>query len=53
MSIADWLVVSVTAHYLLIGILYAREQGPLLFGLYAFYACANVCLILIAQALRR
>lgn len=50
MSLADWLVVSVTLHYLVIGALYAWQQGqPLLFGLYACYSCANVFLILLAQ----
>jgi hypothetical protein len=49
-SLADWLVVSVTIHYVLIGILYAIQQGqPLLLGLYGMYAGANVFLILIAQ----
>ena len=54
MSLADWLVVSVTFHYVLIGILYAVQQGqPLMLGLYGSYALANCFLILIAQALRR
>lgn len=54
MSLADWLVVSVTFHYVLIGVLYWQQQGqPLMLGLYGAYALANVFLILIAQALRR
>jgi hypothetical protein len=54
MSIADWLVASVTAHYLVIGILYAVQQRqPLLFGLYAAYATANVFLILLSMKLAR
>jgi hypothetical protein len=54
MSIPDWLVVSVTLHYLVIGILYARAQGSLLFlGLYFCYAAANVFLILIAMQAAR
>ncbi len=54
MSLADWLVVSVMAHYLAIGALYWREQGSwLLFGLYSSYSLANTFLILIAQAVRR
>lgn len=49
MSIPDYLVISVTLHYLVIGILYARAQGSALFlGLYFCYAAANVFLILIA-----
>lgn len=52
MSLADWLVVSVTVHYVLIGVLYASQQGqPLLLGLYGSYALANVFLILIARAI--
>ena len=54
MSLADWLVVSVTFHYVLIGALYAVQQGqPLMLGLYGCYAAANGFLILIAQAMRR
>ncbi len=54
MSLADWLVVSVTAHYVLIGILYAiQDKTPLMLGLYGAYALANIFLILIAQAVRR
>lgn len=53
MSLADWLVVSVTAHYVVIGALYAWQQGqPLLFGLYGCYAAANCFLILLAQRAR-
>jgi hypothetical protein len=54
MTLADWLVVSVTVHYVLIGILYAVQQGqPLMLGLYGMYAGANAFLILISQALAR
>jgi len=54
LSLADWLVVSVMAHYIVIGILYASQQNqPLLLGLYGCYAAANVFLILIAQAVAR
>ncbi len=54
MSLADWLVVSVTCHYILIGILYAIQQRqPLLFGLYCCYGAANVFLILLSLKLAR
>jgi hypothetical protein len=54
MSLADWLVVSVTVHYVLIGFLYAYQQNqPLLLGLYGCYAGANVFLILMAQKVAR
>ncbi len=54
MSLADWLVVSVMVHYVLIGILLAiQDRTPLMLGLYWSYAAANVFLILIGQALRR
>lgn len=54
MSLADWLVVSVTLHYVAIGILYAAQQKqPLLLGLYMAYATANVFLILLAQSVSR
>jgi hypothetical protein len=54
MTLADWLVVSVTAHYVVIGWLYAVQNGqPLFLGLYGMYAGANVFLILIAQALAK
>ena len=54
MSLADWLVVSVMVHYVIIGILYAWQQSqPLLLGLYGSYAVANVFLILLAQSARR
>jgi len=54
LSLADWLVVSVTFHYVLIGALYWQQQGqPLMLGLYGSYALANVFLILIAQALSK
>jgi hypothetical protein len=50
MTLADWLVVSVMAHYVLIGWLYYQAQGSLLLlGLYWCYAGANVFLILLAQ----
>lgn len=54
MSLADWLVASVTVHYVVIGAMYAWQQGqPLLFGLYTAYATANVFLILLAQKVGR
>jgi hypothetical protein len=50
MSLADWLVVSVMGHYVLIGWLYFQDQrSALLLGLYWSYAAANVFLILLAQ----
>ena len=50
MSFADWLVVSVLLHYVVIGGLYAHQQHSALFlGLYWSYALANVFLILIAM----
>jgi hypothetical protein len=54
MTLADWLVVSVTVHYVVIGWLYYVQNGqPLFLGLYGSYALANVFLILISQALAR
>jgi hypothetical protein len=53
-TLADWLVVSVTLHYVAIGVIYAREQHSWLFlGLYWSYALANVFLICIAQTLAK
>lgn len=50
MSLADYLVVSVMVHYVVIGVLYAYQQSqPLFLGLYGAYAVANVFLILLAQ----
>jgi hypothetical protein len=38
MTLADWLVVSVTAHYVVIGWLYCVQNGqPLFLGLYGSY----------------
>jgi hypothetical protein len=49
LSLADWLVVSVTLHYIVIGVLYyAQQKQPLFLGLYAAYATANLFLIAIA-----
>ena len=53
LSLADWLVVSVLIHYVIIGVLYWQQQGSVLFlGLYLCYACANVFLIAIAMVHR-
>ena len=54
MSLADWLVVSVTFHYVLIGVLYWQQQGSwLLFGLYSAYGLANCFLIAISVQLAK
>ena len=54
MNFADWLVVSVMAHYLAAGLYYWISKGqPLLFGLYFCYASANVFLILMAMKMSR
>jgi len=50
MTWADWIVVSVTLHYLAAGAVYWLQGQPLMTGLYGFYAGANVFLILLAQA---
>ena len=53
LSLADWLVVSVLIHYVIIGVLYWQQQGSVLcLGLYLCYACANVFLIAIAMVHR-
>lgn len=45
MSPADWLIVSVTAHYACASVAYACSGNFNAAGLYAMYALANVFLI--------